>query len=294
MPSVLIIPILLFVDSLHFIFARLLHPHSPPSVSVVFVLTVATLEVGVYGFITKQINWKEIKSNLWLFIALGLLISASTTINYEAVDFIDPGIASVIAQTGTVWAVLFGLLWLKEELNSKQILGGVLAVGGIFLVNFQAGNYVQIGTLLVLLSSALYALHAALTKKFSEEINLTNFFFARLAFSTLSIVLFSVFTRSLALPKASAWPYILLAGTIDVTISRTLYYIALRRLKLTVHTILLTLSPVIAILLSATLFNSTLSPRQVIGGVIVLAGVLIVAVWRTRVPTTAKTQAEFE
>jgi len=293
MPSILLISILLFVDSLHFIFARLLHPHSPPSVSVVFVLTVATLEVGAYGFLTKQINWREIKNNLWLFVSLGLLISASTTINYEAVDYIDPGIASVIAQTGTVWAVLFGLLWLKEDLNSKQFFGAALAVGGIFLVNFQAGNYVQIGTLLVLLSSALYALHAALTKKFSESINLTNFFFARLAFSTLSIVLFSLFTGSLALPQASAWPYLLLAGTIDVTISRTLYYIALRRLKLTVHTIILTLSPVIAILLSAALFNSTLSPRQIIGGMIVLAGVLIVAVWRNRLPAAVETQEEF-
>jgi drug/metabolite transporter (DMT)-like permease len=197
-------------------------------------------------------------------------------------EFIDPGIASVLAQTGTVWAVLFGLIWLKERLNRVQIFGGVLAVGGIFLVNYQAGNYVQIGTLLVLLSSAFYALHAALTKKFGEEIDLTNFFFARLAFSTASILIFNIFNRSLVLPQASAWPYILLAGTIDVSISRTLYYIALRRLKLTVLTIILTLSPVIAILLSSLLFNSKLSLQQMVGGVIVLAGVLIVALWRSR------------
>lgn len=285
MPSFLIMTILLLIDSLHFIFARLLFPLSPPSVSVMFVLSIATLEVGIFGAITKKLNWQEIKSNLWLFIALGLLISSSTTINYEAVKFIDPGIASVLAQTGTIWAVLFGLMWLKEILNPIQIFGAVLAVGGIFLVNFQTGNYVQIGSLLVLLSSAFYALHAALTKKFSEDIDLTNFFFARLAFSTAAIFIFSLFNGSFALPQTSAWPYILLAGTIDVTISRALYYIALRRLKLTVHTIILTLSPVIAIALSTILFNSKLTPRQIAGGIIVLAGVLIVAIWRNR-PTS--------
>ena len=282
MPSILLIPVLLFVDSLHFIFARLLFPYSPPSVSVVFVLAVATLEVGLYAAWTKKINWRKIRENLWLFAALGLLIASSTTINYEAVEFIDPGMASVLSQTGTVWAVLFGLVWLKEELNRLQIFGGLLAVGGIILVNYQAGDYVQIGSLLVLVSSALYALHAALTKKFSEDIDLTNFFFARLAFSTAAIILFSFLNHSLALPQGKAWPFILLAGTVDVTISRALYYIALRRLKLTVHTIILTLSPVMAILLSVLLFDSKITTRQAIGGVIVLTGVLLVAYWRTR------------
>jgi len=285
MPTIVIIPILLFVDSLHFVFARLLFPLSPPSVSVLFVLSVATLEVGIFGALTKRLNWSEVRRKLWLFIILGLLISSSTTINYGAVEYIDPGIAAVLSQTGTVWAVLFGLIWLKEVLRPGQILGTVLAVGGIFLVNFQAGDYVQIGSLLVLLSSALYALHAALAKKFSEDLDLTNFFFARLAFSTAAILLFSTFTGSLAVPQSSAWPYIVLAGTFDVAVSRALYYIALRRLKLTVHTIILTLSPVIAILLSALLFNSKLTPQQAIGGVIVLGGVMMVAIWRDRAET---------
>jgi uncharacterized membrane protein len=39
---------------------------------------------------------------------------------------------------------------------------------------------------------------------------------------------------------------------------------------------------VIAILLSSLLFNSKLSLQQMVGGVIVLAGVLIVALWRSR------------
>jgi drug/metabolite transporter (DMT)-like permease len=290
MPTLILIPILLLVDSLHFVFARLLFPLSPPSVSVLFVLSVATLEVGIFGVLTKRLDWSEIKRKLWLFIILGLLISSSTTINYGAVEFIDPGIAAVLSQTGTVWAVLFGLVWLKEILRPGQILGTVLAVGGIFLVNFQAGDYVQIGSLLVLLSSALYALHAALAKKFSEDLDLTNFFFARLAFSTAAIFLFSTFTGSLAIPQTKAWPYIVLAGTFDVAVSRALYYIALRRLKLTVHTILLTLSPVIAILLSALLFDSKLTIQQAIGGVIVLGGVMMVAIWRDKTETNSLPQ----
>ncbi len=287
MPPFIIILVLLVVDSLHFIFARLLHPHSPPSVSVLFVLGIATIEVGIYAWVTKRLNWGQIREKLWLFVAIGALIATSTTINYQAVEFIDPGIASVLAQTGTVWAVIFGLAWLKESLTPVQIFGAVLAMVGVFIVNFQAGDYVQVGSLLVILSAALYALHAALTKKFSEEIDLANFFFARLVFSTLAIFLFASLSGSLTLPGPSAWPFILLAGTIDVAVSRALYYLALRRLKLTVHTVLLTLSPVIAILWSIALFDSRLTLQQVVGGAVVLAGVLLVALFRERTVSEA-------
>ena len=282
MPPFIIILVLLVVDSLHFIFARLLHPHSPPSVSVLFVLSVATFEVGLFGLVTKRLNWTEIKAKLWLFVAIGVLIAASTTINYQAVEFIDPGIASVLAQTGTVWAVLFGLVWLKETLTPVQIFGAVLAMVGVFVVNYQAGDYVRVGSLLVILSAALYALHAALTKKFSEEIDLVNFFFARLVFSTLAIFVFATLGGSLALPGTAAWPFIVLAGTVDVAVSRALYYLALRRLKLTVHTILLTLSPVIAILWSIALFDSRITTQQVVGGIIILVGVMLVALFREK------------
>jgi len=280
--NIFLIPALLIVDSLHFIFARLLHPLSPPTVSVLFVLMTATVEVGIFGFFTRQIKPEEIRRKLWFFATLGILIASSTTINYEAVEFIDPGVASVLSQTGTVWAVLFGLLWLREEMAPAQVFGGVLALAGVFIVNFQSGNYVQIGSLLVIFSAALYALHAALTKKFSEDIDLTTFFFARLAFSTAAIFIFNAFSGSLAWPDKTAWPYILLAGTIDVAISRWLYYTALRKLKLTVHTIILTLSPVIAVLWALALFDSHLTSQQIFGGLLVLAGVLAVGLSRKR------------
>ena len=167
-----------------------------------------------------------------------------------------------------MWAVLFGLIWLRDDLNRSQGIGGVLALTGVFIVNYKAGDYVQLGSLLVVLSAAMYALHSALTKKFSEDIGLTTFF--------------STFTGSLSWPSTDAWPYILLAGTVDVAVSRFLYYYALRKARLTVLTIILTLSPVVAILWSVFLFDSRLSSQQVIGGVIVLTGVLIVGLRRKR------------
>jgi len=66
------------------------------------------------------------------------------------------------------------------------------------------------------------------------------------------------------------------AGTVDVVLSRVLYYVALRRLKMSIHTIILTLSPMLTILWSVILFSEKPSAQAFIGGAAVIAGVLLV------------------
>jgi drug/metabolite transporter (DMT)-like permease len=63
---------------------------------------------------------------------------------------------------------------------------------------------------------------------------------------------------------------------VDVVISRVLYYLALRRLKMSILTIILTLSPVLTVLWSVILFSERPSLQAFIGGVAVLLGVIIV------------------
>ena len=67
---------------------------------------------------------------------------------------------------------------------------------------------------------------------------------------------------------------------IDVTLSRSIYYLALRRLNLSIHTLVLTLSPVVAILWTIVIFKIYPSTQQLIGGFIVIIGLLIVGKYR--------------
>ena len=86
--------------------------------------------------------------------------------------------------------------------------------------------------------------------------------------------------RALVWPSATAWLLLALVGTVDVVVSRTLYYVALRQLKMSIHTIVLTLSPVAAVLWSLLLFDTMPTPQQLLGGTAVILGVLIVTINR--------------
>lgn len=281
--STLLIASLLMVDSLHFVFARALLPHLPPETSVFYVLGIATVEVAIFTLARGRVHWNVFRQNAWLFLAIGLLVAASSNLNYAAVEFLDPGTASLLGKTSVLFGLGFGLLWLRERLTALETMGAVVAILGAFVLSFQPGEYLRVGSLLVLGSALLYELHAALVKRYAAHIRLAEFFLFRLAATSGFLLLFAVTRGGLVWPGRGAWLIILLAGTVDVVISRSLYYLALRRLRISLLAIILTLSPVVTILWSLLLFGTMPAPKDLGGGLAVIGGIVIVMAGKSKV-----------
>lgn len=272
----LVIAILLLVDSLHFVFARLLLPYLPGGTSAFYVLAIATLQVFIFLGLRRRIRFSIFRSNLRFFLAIGLLVATSTTFNYVAVGYIDPGTASLLAQSATIFALGFSIFWLREKLTGLEIIGALIALIGVFVISFQPGDYLRLGSLLVLASAFMYALHAAIVKRHGGQMDFGNFFLFRVASVTGFLLLFTSIRGQLIWPSWEAWRFLILAGTIDVVLSRVLYYLALRRLQMSFHTIILTLSPVITIIWSLILFSEKPTAQSFVGGAAVILGVVIV------------------
>lgn len=271
---------LLLADSLHYVFARLLIPYLPATTSSFFYMGIATLEIAIFAAYTHKIDWRIFWDNAKFFLIIGFLIAFATAASFTAVTYIDPGTASMIARINTLFALGFGILWLKEKLVRGEKIGGAIAIVGVFVISFQRGelgDQIWLGALLVLGSSFTYALHSALVKKQGSGIEFTNFFLFRMLTSISFLFLFSVGRGEMMWPTGwRVWLILLLAATLNVVISRGLFYVALRRLDLSILTILLTLSPVITIMWSFVLFGVMPSVQGLLGGTAVIAGVLLV------------------
>ncbi len=278
----LILIVLLLVDSLHFVFARLLLPYLPPTTSSFYYMTVATIQIFVYAAVRRQIRWQIFRENARFFLIIGFLIAAATAVSFASVAYIDPGTASLVARMNTIFALGFGLFWLKERLSPGEKMGAVVAIIGVFIISFQPGGaegHVWLGTVLVLTANFTYALHAAIVKRYGEEIEFLNFFLFRMMTSIFFLLIFAVGRSEMVWPTGwNVWWILLLAGTINVTLSRSLYYIVLRRFQLSIFTILLTLSPVVTILWSLALFGVWPSPQGLLGGTAVILGVILVTI----------------
>ena len=79
--ATLLVIALLIVDSLHFVFARLLLPYLSPGVSAMYVLAIGTIQVGLFGLIRGGLHFSILLKYLWFFMAIGFLVATSTNIH---------------------------------------------------------------------------------------------------------------------------------------------------------------------------------------------------------------------
>jgi len=267
---------LLLIDSLHFVFARLLLPHSAPATAALYVIVIATLEVGLFGLLTRRLQLAPLLRHWHVFIGIGLCVAISTNLNYAAVAYIDPGSAAMVSRMTIPFGLGFGLLWLKDRLKPQQVMGTLIALVGLAVISFQPGTNLRLGAFMVLAATLLYALHSALTKRYMGGIDLLNFFFYRMLLTASFLVLISGVQGDLVLPTKQALPLLLATATVDIAISRSLYYWALYRLDMSVFSVVLAASPVAAIVWSLFLFDILPNNHELLGGVGILAGVALV------------------
>ena len=274
----LLVTALLVVESLYYVFARLLLPLVPPASGAMYMMVIGTLQIAL--LMRGRLDWTVLRRHRWLFLSIGLLVGVNTTMGFVAVAYVDPGTAAMLSRTSILFGVGLGVAWLGERLRGLEVAGAGIAVAGVLAISVQPGDYLRWGSLIVIASTALYAVHSALVKRFAGTIPFGEFMFFRVA-SVASVVTALAFAQGeVVWPGAVAWWWIALAAAVNVVLSRGVYYLALRRLDMTFLTIVLTLTPVVTWLWSILLFGGRPTAVEIAGGIATLAGVLLVTATR--------------
>lgn len=269
--------VLLMVDSLHFVFGRLFAPLLSPFASSFYVLLIATAEIAVYLALFRKIDLQVLRDHLKFFLTIGFLVAAATVLSYTAVTYIDAGTASLLARFSAVITLALSYFWLHEKLSRNEWIGGAISILGAFIISFQPGDVFRVGSLILLGGITAYSLHIAVVKRYGDDIEFGNFFLYRVGMTALFLALFLGVSGEATLPTSlNVWLLLAVAATVDVVISRILYYWVLRQMTLGAHTILLTISPFVTVIWSLILFREIPTIQALVGGVIVTAGVVLV------------------
>jgi drug/metabolite transporter (DMT)-like permease len=276
--SRLLIAGLLLVDSLYYIFARLLLPLLPPAAGAMYMMVIGALQIA--ALMRGRIDWRVLWRHRWLFLTVGVLVGVNTNMGFVAVRYVDPGTASLLSRTSILFGVALGVAWLGERLRRWEVIGAAVAVAGVAIISFQPGDYLRWGALIVIASTALYALHSAVVKRFAGEIAFGEFMFFRVASVAAVLVVLALAQGDMVWPTPTAWAWVAAAAAVNVVVSRGLYYLALRRLDMSFLAIVLTLTPVVTWLWSIVAFGGRPTMLEIAGGGATLAGVLVVTASR--------------
>jgi drug/metabolite transporter (DMT)-like permease len=223
----------------------------------------------------RGLSRRELRSGLYL----GLLLFVAASLQQFGLVWTTAGKAGFITGLYVVIVpLLLALVW-RQWAPGRSWLGAGLAAAGLFLLSVQAGFRFAPGDQWVLLGALVWALHVIAVGQLvlgRDPLRLALVQYA--VCSLLSIPAALLLEPETWLGLLLAVPAILYTGVLSIGLGYTGQIVAQRRASPTHTAIILSLESVFAALSGWLALGEALSPRQLAGCGLMLAGMLLAQV----------------
>jgi drug/metabolite transporter (DMT)-like permease len=196
--------------------------------------------------------------------------------------YIPSGLASILNATTPLFTVLVMAAAGDEKLLMRRVAGvltgliGVITLEGVGLGLKTSEGF---GILLCLAAAFSYGLSALYARrKLSDSPPLATATFQLLASSLMMAVVAAVFERpwQLAMPGVTTWLAMFGLSALSTALAYIVFFQVLRRSGSTNVTLVTLLIPVTAILLGYLVLGESISPREIIGALVIASGLLLI------------------
>jgi len=231
--------------------------------------------------------WKELAG-------VGLSSAVSIILFFYAIQLIDPAIVSFYTRADNIFAVLMGVVFLRERFNSFEGLGVGIALLGSLVTTYRGGHLLMIGLGLCLLSSLMEGITVILVKMAVRRVSpLVIIFYRSLLASAIALV-YGVATGRLQVPAGGTLAIIAVASLAGSFLASVTFYASLARIDVTRATAIKTLQPFFVLMAAYLVFTTLPTSRQVLGGAIIVTGILCLLYGRRMVRRAGEGTLVFE
>ena len=241
-------------------------------------IIIAALIFSVWFFVGKMKFPSLKKDKLKLFI-FGILHAGSIFFSFFAIKTINVAIASVLIYAGTIYLVVLSAIFLKEKINLTTIFAVSLCFIGIIFIFWNVFSSRFNGNLLGYLAgffagvfmAIVYLTGKILSKDYSgSSMTLLQNLIA------LPFVIPLLFVGSFVFSFENIF-VILFLGIFCTAVPFFLLYSGMKNVKGQKVGIILTLELIIPVILSFAVLSEIPSPLEIIGGVLILVGYVLVS-----------------
>lgn len=224
-------------------------------------------------------NLKINRKDLLIAIAGGIVFASDITVWNISLLKISATVSTLIANLAPVWVGLLSFILFKKRAGKLFWIGTAIAIAGmVILVGYQniIGLKFNIGIVLALAASFLYATYIMITSGILQRIStLTFMFYNMLAASIFLLIICAVRQDNLISFSTTEWLCFIGLGVICQVVGWITINHSLRFLESTKVSIALLSQTVLAGFWAILFINEKLEIKEIIGSVVVLAGIAI-------------------
>ncbi len=246
------------------------------------VIIVATFLSGLLLAFKDLKSLKLLTKKQWLLLILVGLVGGSIPflLFFKGLSLTTAAKSSFIHKTMFIYVAILAKLILKEKIDKKFLLGGIVLLIGNLILLKKIPSEINYGDLLVFFATLLWATENTISKYLLKDLNGRQLAWGRMFFGSLFILLFLLFTNQTNLIfnlnlKQISW--VLITAFILFGYVMT-WYSGLKYIPVSQATAILLLGGPITTLLSLLsagkiVYSEILSGLLIILGIIILVGI---------------------
>lgn len=238
---------------------------------------------------TEQAEGDETPRSIRDFLLIGmagLYLAADIMAWHYSIQMTTVANSTLLANVAPVFVVLGGWLLFRTRVTGTYLIGLAAAMTGVFILSRASLSLSQdhfLGDLLGVLTAVFYAAYQMSVERLRRR------------FSTMTIMKFAIPVSALFMVPAAlasgeelfpvtlaGWAFLITLAAGPQVFGQGLIAWALAHLPVAFASVSLLVQPVTAAVVAWLLFDEVIGPQQAIGGVIVLAGIMLARRGSTR------------
>lgn len=225
---------------------------------------------------------KKIKYNLgkrkiiYLILLGGIGYNSATASYFIALNYISTPLVALIYYTHPIIVSILSYFIIKEEITKNKAAAlGISTAGLVMIVGFSLGDINIKGILFAMLAAFVYSIYIIIGDRVVKGLN--PLIVATYVTTGCSITanLIGMITGSLIKMTLPSWFFSFMTAVFPTVIAILLFYEGMKRIGPSKVAIISTIEPVVTTIMAAIIFHDILSSPQIIGGLLVIMGVIV-------------------
>jgi O-acetylserine/cysteine efflux transporter len=232
-------------------------------------------------------RWKRIQAMdaraWWWTVAFSVLAFVAIWTYWIGLSMMDPTLASFVNRSETLVTISLGIVILGERFTRREGLGTFLVLTGVVVMKLTFRAEYSAGFWVVLFSAVCFGTAEFIAKIAVRYVDPLTLSFLRNVISSVLFLIAVAFVGTSFEGAGSVWWAILIIAFAGPILTRPIYLFALKYLEVSKVALINQSQPVFVAILALVVLSQTPAPREIIGGLFVIGGCLLIIVSRKKI-----------